>query len=84
MTKLKKGKNTKEVAKQVVRLLLPFKEKMLKNITTENGSEFAKHQEITKKSGVVVYFADAYASWQKGSIENTNKLIRLYTQGSIF
>ena len=84
MTKLKKGKNAKEVAKQVVRLLLPFKGKMLKNITTDNGSEFAKHQEITKKLGVVVYFADAYASWQKGSIENTNKLIKLYTQGSLF
>ena len=78
MTKLKKGKNAKEVAKEVVRLLLPFKGKMLKNITTDNGSEFAKHQEITKKLGVVVYFADAYASWQKGSIENTNKLIRQY------
>ena len=78
MTKQKEEKNAKEVAKQVVRLLLPFKGKMLKNITTDNGSEFAKHQEITKKLGVVVYFADAYASWQKGSIENTNKLIRQY------
>ena len=26
----------------------------------------------------VVYFADPYASWQKGAVENTNKLIRLY------
>ena len=51
---------------------------MLKNITTNNGSVFAKHQEITKKLGVVVYFTDAYASWQKGGIENTNKLIRQY------
>ena len=48
---------------------------MLKNITTDNGSDFTKHQEITKKLGVVVYFADAYASWQKGSIKNTNKHI---------
>lgn len=78
MVKLKKGKNAKQVAKEVVRLLLPFKGKMLKNITTDNGSEFAHHQEITKKLGVTVYFADAYASWQKGSIENTNKLIRQY------
>ena len=51
---------------------------MLKNITTNNGSGFAKHQEITKKLGDVVYFTDAYASWQKGGIENTNKLIRQY------
>ncbi len=78
MTKLKEEKNAKEVAKEVVRLLLPFKGKMLKNIITDHGREFAKHQERTKKLGVVVYFADAYASWQKGSIENTNKLIRQY------
>lgn len=62
----------------MVRQLLPFKGKMLKNITTDYESECAKHQEITKKLGVVVYFPDAYASWQKGSIENTNKLIRQY------
>ena len=78
MTKLKEGKNAKEVAKEVVRLLLPFKGKMRKNIITDHGREFAKHQEITKKLGVVVYFADAYASWQKGSIENANKLNRQY------
>ena len=59
MTKLKKGKNANEVAKEVVCLQLPFKGKMLKNITTDNESVFAKHQEITKKLGVVVYFADA-------------------------
>lgn len=51
---------------------------MLKNIITDNGSEFAYHQEITRRLGITVYFADAYASWQKGSIENTNKLIRQY------
>ena len=78
MTKLKKGKNAKEVAKEVICLQLPFKGKMLKNIITNNGSGFAKHQEITKKLGDVVYFADAYASWQNGGIENTNKLIRQY------
>ena len=59
---------------------------MLKNITTNNGSGFTKHQEITKKLGDVVYFADAYASWQKGGIENTNKLIRqyIYPRGALW
>ena len=40
--------------------------------------EFAAHKLITKYLGAVVYFADPYASWQKGAIENTNKLIRQY------
>ena len=33
---------------------------------------------ISKKLGVDIYFTDSYASWQKGNIENTNKLIRQY------
>ena len=40
--------------------------------------EFAAHKLITKYLGAVVYFANPYASWQKGAIENTNKLIRQY------
>ena len=48
-------------------------------ITTDNGSEFAEHQWISRQlGGVPVYFTDSYSSWQKGAIENTNKLIRQY------
>jgi len=53
-------------------------------ITTDNGGEFAAHADITKglrrKSlpDVRIYFADPYASWQKGAIENANGLIRQY------
>ena len=50
----------------------------LKTITTDNGPEFAAHKDITRFLGVPVYFADPYCSWQKGAIENTNKLIRQY------
>ena len=46
--------------------------------TTDNGPKFAAHKLITKYLGAIVYFADPYASWQKGAIENTNKLIRQY------
>ena len=61
----------------VRKLLLPYKDS-LKTITTDNGPEFAAHKDITKYLGVPVYFADPYCSWQKGAIENTNKLIRQY------
>ena len=47
-------------------------------LTTDNGSEFACHKKIAKALGTTVYFADSYASWQKGAIENGNKLIRQY------
>ena len=77
MRKLKKGKNAKELARTVIHLLSPFKEHV-KSITTDNGTEFAGHEMIGKSLGVTIYFADPYASWQKGAIENANGLIRQY------
>lgn len=77
MRKLPKGKDAKELAKTVVRILNPYK-KYLKTITTDNGLEFAYHEYITRKLGVKVYFTDPYSSWQKGAIENLNGLIRQY------
>lgn len=78
MEKLKHGKKAKPLARTVWRLLLPYKGEALKTITTDNGSEFAEHEWITKKLNVPVYFADSYCSWQKGGVENENKLIRQY------
>lgn len=75
--KLKHGKNAEQCAKEVVRKLFPYKAKTL-TITTDNGSEFASHQTVTRKLGATVYFADSYCSWQKGAIENANKLLRQY------
>lgn len=77
MRKLKKGKNDKDLARTVIHLLSPFKEQV-KSITTDNGTEFACHEMIGKSLGVTIYFADPYASWQKGAIENANGLIRQY------
>jgi IS30 family transposase len=75
--KLPKGKDSRALADEVFKLLLPFKN-ILKTITTDNGVEFAAHELITERLGVPVYFADPYSSWQKGAIENGNKLIRQY------
>jgi len=76
MTKLPHGKKSGPLAREV-RRLLPYR-KHIKTITTDNGSGFAAHKLITQYLGAVVYFADPYASWQKGAVENTNKLIRQY------
>lgn len=78
MSKLKDGKKADGVAKAVRRLLQPYKGDGLKTITTDNGSEFAAHEWISKQLDVPVYFTDSYSSWQKGTIENANKLIRQY------
>ena len=57
---------------------MPYKGEYLKTITTDNGSEFAEHEWMARRLGVNIYFTDAYSSWQKGAVENTNKLIRQY------
>jgi len=77
--KLPHGKNAREIAKAVIRLLYAYRLTGVLTITTDNGSEFSAHQDITEGlKGVVVYFADSYCSWQKGLVEYTNKLIRQY------
>ena len=83
MDKLPYGKRARPLAKTVVRMLFAYR-RYLKTITTDNGSEFAAHLDITaglRMKGlddVIVYFADSYCSWQKGAVENVNKLIRQY------
>jgi IS30 family transposase len=53
-------------------------EELLRTMTLDNGKEFAEHQRITDKLGTDVYFADPYASWQRGLNENTNGLLRQF------
>lgn len=77
MEKLPKGKDAKELAKVVVRLLTAYKEHVL-SITGDNGTEFAEHQRIAKLLKTEFFFTHPYSSWEKGLIENTNKLIRQY------
>lgn len=83
MEKLKYDKKAMPLAKTVWRLLLPYMGEHLKTITMDNGSEFAEHEWVAHRLALDIYFTDAYASWQKGAIENTNKLIRQYiTKGT--
>lgn len=77
MARLPHGKNPEKVADMAINLLLPYRNNVL-TITTDNGSEFTCHKKIAKALATTVYFADSYTSWQKGAIENENKLIRQY------
>lgn len=77
MDRLEQGKRPEGVSKAVYRALLPYI-RHVHTITTDNGSEFSDHRTIARKLRTTVYFADSYSSWQKGAVENTNKLIRQY------
>jgi len=49
-----------------------------KSITNDNGIEFGNHEYESKKLKVPIYFTTPYSSWEKGTCENTNGLIRQY------
>jgi len=57
--------------------LLPYKSD-IQTITSDNGTEFARHKEISKKLDADFYFAHPYSSWERGCNENTNGLVRQY------
>lgn len=49
-----------------------------KTITLDNGTEFTKHTILLSKCGIKTFFCDPYSSWQKGSIEHANGIIRRF------
>lgn len=51
---------------------------VLNTLTLDNDVVFRKHKELSRILGVPVYFCHPYHSWEKGGVENTNKLIRRY------
>lgn len=71
------GKRADLLAKAAIANLREFKEKV-KTITFDNGLEFSEHGKIAKGLGADIYFAHPYASWERGTNENTNGLIRQY------
>jgi IS30 family transposase len=50
----------------------------VKTVTLDNGGEFAAHARAAEGTGAKVYFAKPYASWQRGTNENTNGRIRRF------
>ena len=72
-----KSKKAEEVSKAVIISLKPYKN-IVKTITNDNGKEFALHKRLAKQLRADVFFCNPYASYEKGQVENTNKLIRQF------
>jgi IS30 family transposase len=70
-------KTSKQVADAVIKKLRSVHARV-KTITFDNGKEFAEHARIDKALGSTTYFADPFSSWQRGSNENLNGLLRQY------
>ena len=50
----------------------------VKSITLDNGTEFADHKIIANRLNAPVYFAHPHSPWERGTNENTNRLLRQY------
>ena len=72
------SKHADIVANAITGLLIDLPVSWVKTITFDNGTEFAQHEKIAAILNVDTYFADPYCSWQRGTNENTNGLIRRY------
>lgn len=72
-----KARNTAETNK-ALREVLKEHGQVIKTITFDNGTEFHGYAEIEKEFPVETYFANPYHSWERGSNENLNGLIRQY------
>lgn len=58
--------------------LISKQPKLFKSITADNGTEFHGYKDIEAKTNIPFYFAHPYHSWERGSNENMNGLIRQY------
>ena len=69
---------TRENTANAITRLLGSLSNQVHTITADNGKEFADHKSIADKLDCDFYFAHAYSSWERGTNENTNGLIRQY------
>ncbi len=67
-----------ETTQVVMRRLRHFPRRLRKTITVDNGHENAGHETIAREIGTTIFFAHPYHSWERGTNENTNGLIRWY------
>jgi IS30 family transposase len=72
-----RGKHADELA-QAANAAMQVHKSRVKTITFDNGLEFAAHEKIARKLQADIFFANPYCSWERGTNENINGLIRQY------
>ena len=70
------GKDTKTVVRALTRRVRRLPAELRKSLTGDRGMEMAAHKEFAIATGVQVYFCDPQSPWQRGTDENTNRLLR--------
>ena len=71
------ARTKEQAAAALARCIIKLRE-VIKTITLDNGTEFHDYKVVEDATGVKFYFATPYHSWERGTNENTNGLIRQY------
>jgi IS30 family transposase len=72
------NKDTESVISALIKQSRSLPRELYKSLTWDRGKELADHPRLTLAADVDVYFCDPHAPWQRGSNENTNRLLRQY------
>lgn len=73
-----KNKDTESVVSALIKQSKKLPDELYKSLTWDRGKELADHQRFTMATNIDVYFCDPSSPWQRGSNENTNRLLRQY------
>ena len=73
-----KSKTTEAVISALIKQSKKLPAELYKSLTWDRGSELSDHQRFTLAKDIDVYFCDPQSPWQRGSNENTNRLLRQY------
>lgn len=73
-----KGKDTNSVISALIKQANKLPTELYKSLTWDRGSEMSGHKRFTLETNIDVYFCDPQSPWQRGSNENTNRLLRQY------
>jgi IS30 family transposase len=72
------GKDTSSVVSALIRQVRDLPTELSRSLTWDRGMEMAQHKQFTVATNVQVYFCDPQSPWQRGTNENTNRLLRQY------
>lgn len=80
-----KSGTAKEIREKTIRRFKHIPKKKCRTMTYDNGVEFSDHQTTERDTGLKIFFAYPYHSWERGTNENTNGLLReFFPKGSAF
>jgi IS30 family transposase len=71
-------RDTQTVITALIKQARKLPDELYKSLTWDRGKELADHQRFTMETDIAVYFCDPQSPWQRGSNENTNRLLRQY------